>query len=103
MNSVSYRYFLSFIALIHVVYIIVFAVDEYMIYTKSTNTKLKEKLEWWSDVLENMFLVFVSFILIFRFFPYGGYNVQLSKDEHMLLFILGFVTLMSIYKNVMKQ
>ena len=103
MNSVSYRYFLAFIALIHLVYVVIFTIDEYMIYTKSKNTKLKETLEWWNDILENMFLIFVSFILIFRFFPYGGYNVQLSNDEHILLFILGFITLMSIYKNVTKK
>ena len=97
------NYYTSFIILIFLVKIlyILFAVTHIYLRSKGKeNTDLDNKIIYWKNRLEFIFKFLMSLLLIFLFSPGKGNSVVINGETKVLLYLFGFVLLITAPWNV---
>jgi hypothetical protein len=91
-------YFDIFIILIFIVKIvfIILAISDKIIKKKQpSNKKLSDKLEFWKDRVEFIFISMMSILLIYIFNPRSNRINMITGETKLLLFLFGFVLLIT--------
>lgn len=101
------NYYTSYIILIFFVKILYILFSFTHIYLKTKgqeNTDLDNKIVYWKDRLEFIFKFLMSLLLIFLFSPTKGTNVVINGETKVLLYLFGFVLLITApWDNFIKE
>lgn len=86
-----------YIILIFIVKIafIILAVYRLYIKAKNPNDKKLEKIEFWKDRFEFIFITMMSILLIYLFYPRANRINMIDGETKLLLYLFGFVLLLT--------
>jgi len=89
--------FVYFIFFIKIVFLILIIVGKVTLHKKNEATY--EKVMKWKDKFENIFLLCVSLLCIYIFFPRRKIPLVISKETQFLLFVYGIVVLIELISD----
>jgi len=98
-------YFKSYVYLIFAVKLLFILLAIFHIYLKTkgqTNSNLDKKISYWKERCEFIFILLMSFFLIYLFNP--KYNRVIDKESKLLLYLFGFVLIITAdWKEFLNQ
>jgi len=92
----SYIYFIIFIKFIFVILAISHL---YMKAKGKTDTDLDKKIVYWKERIEFVFIILMSFLLIYLFNPRYEHKVFIDSHVQILLYLFGFILLLTAKWN----
>jgi hypothetical protein len=87
--------FIIVIFIVKIVFIILAISDKIIKRKKPLNKKLSEKLEFWKDRVEFIFIALMSVVLIYIFNPRSNRLSMITGETKLLLFLFGIVLLIT--------
>ena len=91
----SYDLFIAFIFLIKIIFVICAIWHAILVERNKANTKLAKKLVYWKERCEFIFIVSMSILCIYLFFPLWTKTVPINHETRVLLFIFGIIILIT--------
>ena len=95
-----YTLFIIFLILSKIIYTICMFWMLYLREEKKENDPIYEKLRYWRERSEAVFMIGVSFIIIQAFNPFTQKLIQFSYVEKGLVYTLGWVVLLTVNWDV---
>jgi hypothetical protein len=91
-----YNIFIVFIVIVKVVFITLAATLWYLkVAHIPSNNQTGTQLKYWKDVAELIFIISMSLILIYSFYPRWSTPVILTHETKFLLFFYGIITIIT--------
>ena len=97
------NYFNAYIYLIFVVkiiFIILAIIHIYLKAKKKENTDFDKKIVFWKDRIDIIFVVLMSFLLIYLFNPRSTQSVIINGNPKFLLYVFGIFLLITANWNI---
>ena len=88
-----YSAFIIYIILVKVAFILLSITKIIVKHKNPVNTKLIEKLEFWRERAEFIFIICMAILLICIFYP--GIKIQLDEETRILLYLFGIILLIT--------
>ena len=90
-----YTTYVSFIILLKVIFILLAVAHLYNKSKGKTNTPQDKKIVYWKDRIEFVFIILMSFLLIYIFNPRSTRSLVLDKETKILFYLFGFVLILT--------
>lgn len=91
----NYDIYVIFIFLIKIGFILMAISHIYLKFKGKENTELDNKILFWKDRLEFIFIVTMALLLIYLFNPRTDKSILIDKETKTLLYLFGFVLLIT--------
>jgi hypothetical protein len=110
--SKNYSKFIIFIIFIKLVFLIFLLIEKYYSYQLYHNpSAIKQKYDsenynwaiYWKERLELIFIILMAFVCIIVFYPNYSDTIFIDKETRLLLFIYGFIILLTANWNILFQ
>lgn len=104
-----YDNFIIFIIFVKIIFVIFTLIEKYYGYKITHNPAIDKKqyyvdnYTWaiyWKERLEFIFIILMALVCIIIFYPYYSDTVYIDKETRLLLFIYGFIILITANWNV---
>jgi hypothetical protein len=110
----SYDNFIIFIIFVKVIFVIFDIIEKYYgykikqksSYTPAENKQYTQNYQWakyWKERVELIFIILMALVCIVVFYPFYSDTVYIDKDTRLLLFIYGFVILITANWSVIQE
>ena len=106
-NYSKFIIFIIFIKLVFLVFLIIEKYYSYQLYHNPSAIEQKydsENYNWaiyWKERLELIFIILMAFVCIIVFYPYYSDTIFIDKETRLLLFIYGFIILLTANWNIL--
>lgn len=87
--------YITFIFLIKIGFVLMALTHIYLKFKGKANSNLDKKIMYWKERFEFIFIATMSILLIYLFNPLLNKSIILDKETKLLLFIFGFVLLIT--------
>ena len=87
--------YVTFIFLIKIGFVLMALIHVYLKFKGKESSNLDKKILYWKERFEFIFIATMSILLIYLFNPRLNKNIILDKETKLLLFIFGFVLLIT--------
>jgi len=85
--------YIILIIIIKVTFVILALSLAYMKHKKTSDKKTVEKIEFWKDRIEFIFISMMATLLIYLFYPRANRINLITSETKILLFLFGFILL----------
>ena len=108
----KYDNFIIFIIFVKVIFVVFALIERYYEYkiTKSTTSTEKQQYTqnynwaiYWKERLEFVFIILMALVCIIIFYPFYSEPLFIDKETRILLFIYGFIILITANWGVIQQ
>lgn len=89
----SYDFFIVFIFLVKILFMIFAAWHIYLIETGKGKSELSNKLIYWKDRMEFLFIISMAILCIYLFKPFS--KIPIDGEARLLLFVFGWLILIT--------
>jgi len=96
----NYDIYITIIFIVKIIFIILTGFYFYTKFRKPTDTKLLERIKFWKDRFEFMFISLMSSLLIYLFNPRTNHLASIDKETKFMLYLFGFVLLLTESWNI---
>ena len=90
-----YTIYVSLIILLKVIFIFLAVAHLYNKRKGKGNTPQDKKIVYWKDRIEFVFIILMSFLLIYVFNPRSTKPIVLDKETKILFYLFGFVLILT--------
>ena len=90
-----YTIYIAFIILVKIAFISISILLMYQRLTHKPHNEVSHQLHYWRDVTELIFIISMSIILIYSFYPRWSKPVELTSETKYLLFFYGIITIIT--------
>lgn len=87
--------YITLIFIIKILFVISALTLAYMKNKKTSDKKTVEKLEFWKERIEFIFIAMMSALLIYLFYPRANRINLITSETKILLYLFGFVLLLT--------
>ena len=110
--SKNYSNFIIFIIFIKLIFLVFLIIEKYYSYKLYHNpTTIEKKYDtanynwaiYWKERLELIFIILMAFVCIIIFYPYYTDTIFIDKETRLLLFIYGFIILITANWSILFQ
>lgn len=91
MTYTLYSTFVTFIIILKVIFVLLSIAKIVVKNRKPENTKLVDKLQFWRERIEFIFIICMAILLIYIFYP--GSKKLIDQETKFLFYLFGFILL----------
>jgi hypothetical protein len=87
--------YITFIFIVKIVFFILAVTHIYLKVKGKDNTELDNKILFWKDRIEFIFILLMSMLLIYTFFPQRRIPIPIDYEMRILFYLFGFILILT--------
>ena len=99
----NYTMYIFLIFFIKIIYVILTSTHVYLKMKGKTGTEFDKQIMYWKERFEFVFIVLMSFLLIYLFNPRYNRLFMINHETKYLLFLFGFILIITAKWNIFVQ
>jgi hypothetical protein len=99
----KYDIYIIVIFIVKIIFILLALLHVYLKTKGNQKSNLDKKIQYWKERFEFVFILLMSFLLIYLFNPTTDKSILIDKETKILLYLFGFVLLITANWDIFIQ